>query len=221
MSGTKRNCGEDRGRLRLIAYVYPGWHASSYRPGVNEWDLLETFQPYFEGHTRPPAPVDGPYDDSDPRTVAEQVAQACGVGIEAFTYFTYYRPGHGFVMSAPMDRAYEHSEEIGEFSVTGTWCIRLPYDRFPVPARDEELEVPVEPVVVPCRSLEDTPIELLTLRDLEELLGADDPSWHEITLGGMGAATRSRWRVHSVDSTSPYKPSTNFNKLDHQHQENS
>lgn len=189
---------------RLIAYVYPGWHPDPYRPGVDEWELLDGFRPYFEGHERPPGPLDGTagrYDDSNPATVAAQMALARAAGIEAFTFFTYYRPGEGFVMAQPMDAALEECARIPDFGVAGTWCIRLPHDTFPVPARDQ-LEVPVEPVRDPDASLEDTPIELLTLRDLEELLGADDPAWAETVLDGGGSVrSRARHRVHGVDST--------------------
>jgi hypothetical protein len=191
---------------RLVAYVYPGWHPDPYRPGVDEWDLLNGFRAYFAGHERPPAPQAGPYDDRDPAVVGRQVDLARAAGIEAFTFFAYYRPGQGFVMAEPLDAALRAAAGRGDFGVAATWCIRLPHDRFPVPPRDQ-MEVPVEPVPDPERALDDTPIELLTLRDLDQLLCSDDPAWAETVLDGGGSVrTRARHRIHGVDATTPHRP---------------
>jgi hypothetical protein len=168
---------------RYVAYVYPGWHPSSYRPGIDEWRLLHTFEPYFPGHLPPPKPIHGPYDDSHPETAAAQIALARSMGIEAFTYFMYYSP-HGLVMAEPMTRALEASASLdGAFGIGGTLCLRLPHDRFPVPARDE-LEPPPPPPAAEGTSLDDTPIERLTLRDLAKLVGEDAAVWSELTLTG-------------------------------------
>jgi hypothetical protein len=185
----QNDASSEKPSVRFIAYVYPGWHPDPYRPGVDEWDLLKNFQPYFEGHTPPPRPIEGPYDDAQPTTAIAQVQLAASAGIEAFMYFTYYS-GHGFVMSAPMtaaSKAIDHVED--DFAIAGTWCVRLPHDQFPVPARDE-LESPGVPNHPPSGLLEDTPIELLTLRDLETLLGNNDPIWAGIAfnLDAIGMA---------------------------------
>jgi hypothetical protein len=120
--------------------------------------------------------LNGPYDDAVPGTALSQVQLALSAGIEAFIYFTYYA-GYGFVMSAPMTAAAKAIDNIDQhFAIAGTWCVRLPHDRFPVPARDE-LESPAVPNHPQSGLLEDTPIELLTLRDLETLLGSNDPAW--------------------------------------------
>ena len=50
----------------FIAYVFAGWHVSSYRPTL-EWPMLSNFKPYFKDHQPPAHPSDGEYDDSYPR----------------------------------------------------------------------------------------------------------------------------------------------------------
>lgn len=164
----------------FAAFVYPGWHRSPYRPGVVERDLLANFRPYFPGHCRPPMPANGPYDDTDPDTAETQVRLASQAGIRAFMYFLYYGPD-GFVMDEPMNLTFSASEKMGgDFMIAGTWCVRLPHAEFPVAPRDElELCAPNRLSAEVC--IEDKPIELLTLRDLETLFGKNC-SWTEIEL---------------------------------------
>jgi hypothetical protein len=162
----------------FVAYVYPGWHADPYRPGIDEWELLRSFRPYFPGHERPAMPLDGPYDDSDPATANRQIAEAEEAGIQAFTYFLYWGP-NGFVMNRPMEVARDVAMS-SAFSICGTWCVRLPYDRFPVVAGDaleQALDLGIHTLPV-----EDRPIHQLTIRDFEELIPEWDDAWLEIPL---------------------------------------
>jgi len=118
-----------------MAYVYPGWHSSDWRPGINEWDLLDRFIPYFEGHEPLPRPENGPYDDSQPDTVKRQVKMAQEAGISGFNYFMYYGQD-GFIMDRPFELALNEAKG-KNFSIGATWCLRLPHNNFPIP---EELD---------------------------------------------------------------------------------
>jgi len=172
--------------LRFVAYVYAGWHADQYRPGVNEWSLLDGFRPYFDGHAAPARPAGGAYDDTDPRTSLRQMAMARANGVEAFAYFMYYH-SRGFVMNAAMDVAFAVARSCPDgVSLLGTWCVRLPHDCFPVAKRDD-LEVPTRPPPI-FLSLDERLIESLTLRDLEDLIAADDPAW--LSAVALGTAHR-------------------------------
>src|SRR6476620_12668401 len=88
--GSNMRASGDPSHVRFVAYVYPGWHSSAYRPAVDEWDLLDTFHPCFAGHQPPARPLAGRYDDSTPEVSAAHEREALEAGIEAFTYFTYY-----------------------------------------------------------------------------------------------------------------------------------
>jgi hypothetical protein len=120
----------------FVAYVYPGWHSTPYRPGVNEWDLLSRFEPAFDGHPHPPAPLFGCYDDSVSDTARDQIALASRAGITGFIYFTYFSEA-SFVMNSPLQRAIEESPHIHPaFYVSASWCVRLPHRLFPVTSED-------------------------------------------------------------------------------------
>jgi hypothetical protein len=165
---------------QFVAYVYPGWHHSAFRPSTDEWDLLETFRPYFEGHLPPPQPVGGAYDDADPATTRRQLDLAAAAGVDAFLYFMYYGPA-GFVLSAPMDSAVASSAARPDVDIAGAWCVRLPHDRFPVPDR-AALEAP-RAAAERGETLATTPVELLTMRDLTDLVGPDDQIWSTVHVG--------------------------------------
>ncbi|TWH52613.1 glycosyl transferase family WbsX [Rhodococcus rhodochrous J38] len=159
----------------FIAYVYPGWHADSYRPKIDEWDLLFKFRPYFKGHQRPARPAYGLYDDTLASTASRQISEAQRYGIHAFTYFLYWG-ADGFVMGEPMEVAWRVSAHSSEkFMIGGTWCVRLPHNRFPVTPGDS-LEIPEGARSDPLL-LEDRRIDDLTIRELERLIPDWDDSW--------------------------------------------
>ena len=161
---------------QFIAYVYPGWHADPYRPDVDEWAILDRFQPYFDGHQRPAEPVGGRYDDTDPALAARQIEQARAAGITSFTYFLYWG-AQGFVMDRPMELARDVASPVGHM-VGGTWCVRLPHDRFPVVAGDA---LPPPLVAGPtAAAIEDRRIDELTIGDFERLIDEWDDSWLEL-----------------------------------------
>lgn len=190
----------------FVAFAYPGWHPSTYRPGVVEWDLLTNFRPYFEGHRAPPRPVHGPYNDADPATARSHIHLARNAGIGAFMYFLYYG-ADGFVMDEPMKWTLSVSAQAGDdFFVAGTWCVRLPHNVFPVAPLDK-LEIPVTSPVGDDVDIEDKPIESLTLRDLEALLG-EDSSWESIMLGYEIARPKSRPAGPDMADFEPFDPTS-------------
>lgn len=170
MSGSVENCQAPR----FVAYVYPGWHTDRYRPSVDEWTRLDAFNACFEGHEPPPRPLDGRYDDADPFTARRQVAQAADAGIEGFAYFAYWAQ-EDFVMSAPMLHAFAEARETPGFGIYATWCVRLPHDTFPIPARDALDVATGTRRTASC--LDDVSLDALTMGDLISILEDDDPAW--------------------------------------------
>lgn len=175
-----RSQDQPASRPIFVAYVYPGWHPSPYRPTVDEWELLENFAPYFEGHQPPPQPRDGRYDDSLPETASQHIRQAQAFGLSAFTYFLYFDPPR-FVLSEPIDAAFSVVSHAGEFMLSLTWCIRLPHATFPI-TREEKLDGQEDLargsrhcVVTPDPSLpsDQIPIENLSIADVERILGPE------------------------------------------------
>jgi hypothetical protein len=157
-------------RPRFVAYVYPGWHPDEYRAGVNEWDLLDHFDPRFEGHPPPLQPSAGRYDDSRPEAVARQMSEAATHGIEAFSYFTYYS-GDGPLLHKGVNAAFDLPLSERPLSLCTTWCIRLPHNGFPVP-HGEHIEAPIgdHGCTDSLGGIMNRRLEDMTLRDVVELM---------------------------------------------------
>jgi hypothetical protein len=186
--------------VRFVAYVYPGWHADPYRPGIDEWSLMDGYLQRYPQQEAPPRPLDGPYRDDTPEAARRQADLAVDAGISAFTYFSYFKPDVGFVMDAPMRRMLDATEAEGGPTVGGTWCIRLPHDHFPV-APSDHMELPDIPEFDADTPLEQRPIEALSLDDLEVILGADDALWEARAFDGT-SGPRVR-RSPSIDASGP------------------
>lgn len=164
---------------QFIAYVYPGWHPDPYRPGVDEWKLLDQFQPYFAGHLPPAQPVGGRYDDTNRALASRQISQARAAGVTGFTYFLYWGPD-GFVMDRPMEVARDVAAEHADgFMIGGTWCVRLPHSKFPVVA--EDALAPPEEGDSSVLAAEDRRIDQLTIGDFERLIPEWGDSWLEMS----------------------------------------
>jgi hypothetical protein len=159
--------------VMFIAYVYPGWHHDPFRPAVDEWSLLDRFEPYFRGHIPPMRPLGGPYDDSTLATARRHHKTAKAHGIRAFTYFTYPTPEQ-FVLSQPLAKMLDVATESSGFYVSTTWCLRLPISEFPLPVSDgSAAQVTLNRHSLAARGASPTekPLENLTPSDLRYLMG--------------------------------------------------
>ena len=168
---------------QFVAYVYPGWHNSKYRPEVDEWRFLQDFRPYFDGHLSLPRPLDGPYDDTRTETPERQIALAQQHDISVFTYFSYFQPG-GFVMSEPVDQALAAAERSPGFQLSLTLCLRLPHRILPLPLSYSHWRFQdsrARPISSRLRSDDVTPSQTSTAALLELL----DGNGHGMGLRGL------------------------------------
>lgn len=117
------------GRTCLVAYVYPGWHPDPYRPGVDEWRLLDR-GPGPNGR-EPARPLGGPYDDAEPATARRHARLAVAHGIDAYAYFAYVARDRE-VMAEPYRVMQSVLGDDPPVHLMQVWCARLPHDRFPV-----------------------------------------------------------------------------------------
>jgi hypothetical protein len=183
----EKSAAKKHGDVMFIAYVYPGWHADKYRPGVNEWRLLDDFKPYFAGHLPPTLPQGGPYDDSKLQTAERHVDLALKYGIQAFSYFVY-RSAEGLVLDSPMRLAQQAAATTSDrFFISGTWCVRLPHESFPVLPGDQ-LDLPDfdcarnhdgRQVDSSAEEVRDVQIQRLSVRDLAALYGMQNEDWRD------------------------------------------
>jgi hypothetical protein len=164
----------DSSRPFFVAYVYPGWHHSQYRPLTNEWTLLDRFEAYFDGHKPMPRPLNGPYDDSQRDVVEQHIDLASDAGISAFSYFLYPSDDN-FLLSAPLFNALDVAAHRDSFAVAATWCLRLPLVHFPIPTTPLSFDgMPMNAALqLEFASLpaDEKPLELLTPADLALLIG--------------------------------------------------
>jgi hypothetical protein len=177
---------------QFIAYVYPGWHATPYRPGVDEWTLLSRFEPSFDGHIRPATPLFGHYDDSVSETARLQIALASRAGIKGFIYFAYFDE-ESFVMNSPLERAIDSGPHVDPtFRVSASWCVRLPHRLFPVTSEEAYAVGNTDQ----CGKTDflDLPIENTTLENIHHLFQGSN-AWKKIKIPlGIGKThTTKQW----------------------------
>ncbi len=126
--------------MRVLAYVYPGWHPiperdASFYPGFTEWDLVYASRPRFDGHVQPRLPAWGRYDDRDPEAVARRVALCREHGIDGLVYGFFWCRGKRVFQDA-LDLGLLGSSEGRRFPFALMWANRMPRRVLPVRRRD-------------------------------------------------------------------------------------
>lgn len=121
--------------MRVLAYVYPGWHPiaerdAAFYPGFTEWDLVYDSRPRFEGHVQPRLPMWGRYDDRDPVAVGRRVDLCAAHGIDGLVYGFFWCRGK---------RVFQDALDLGflgantKFPFALMWANRMPRRVLPVP----------------------------------------------------------------------------------------
>ena len=123
-------------RVRVAAYVYPGWHATperdrSFHPGFTEWELVQGCRPGFPGHAQPRVPLLGTYDDTDPVEVARRIQLARDHGVDAFVYGLFWCRGKR-VFEDALDRGFLLSTVGSTTPFAVMWANRMPRRILPV-----------------------------------------------------------------------------------------
>jgi len=122
--------------VRLLAYVYPGWHPiperdQSFYPGFTEWDLVYGSGPRHPGHVQPRLPSWGRYDDRDPREVGRRIALARDHGVDGLVYGFFWCRGKRVFQDA-LDLGFLGSEEGKRTPFAVMWANRMPRRVLPV-----------------------------------------------------------------------------------------
>ncbi|MCX5748418.1 MAG: glycoside hydrolase family 99-like domain-containing protein [Proteobacteria bacterium] len=127
--------------MRVLAYVYPGWHPiperdASFYPGFTEWDLVYASKPRFDGHVQPRLPAWGRYDDRDPVEVARRV-ELCGAhDVDGLVYGFFWCRGKR-VFGDALDRGFLGSRAGQGFPFATMWANRMPRRVLPVARVDQ------------------------------------------------------------------------------------
>jgi hypothetical protein len=126
--------------MRVLAYVYPGWHPIAERderfyPGFTEWDLVYASQQRFDGHVQPRLPAWGRYDDRDPVEMNRRIELAASYGIDGFVYGAFWCRGKR-VFEDALDRGFLGASAGAHFPFAVMWANRMPRRVLPVRRAD-------------------------------------------------------------------------------------
>lgn len=122
-------------RPKVLAYYFPGWHrdprnARWFGAEWDEWRLLRSATPRFEGHRQPRIPLQGYFDESAADAAEDQISLARRYGVDGFLV-DYYWYDDGPYLQAALDEgllAAANSDEV-EFAVM--WANHELLDIFP------------------------------------------------------------------------------------------
>lgn len=136
--------------MRVLAYVYPGWHPvperdGSFYPGFTEWDLVEASPPRFAGHVQPRLPAWGRYDDRDPVAVGRRVALCRDHGVDGLVIGFFWCRGKRVFQDA-LDLGYLGSVEGSTLPFALMWANRMPRRVLPVRRADADVIDPARRV---------------------------------------------------------------------------
>lgn len=126
--------------MRVLAYVYPGWHPvperdEAFYPGFTEWDLLERARPRFVGHRQPRVPLWGRYDDRDPAAVGRRIDLCREHGIDGWVYGHFWCRGKQVFQEA-LDFGFLGSVQGQRYPFALMWANRMPRRVLPVRRSD-------------------------------------------------------------------------------------
>ncbi|KAB2896677.1 MAG: hypothetical protein F9K40_14075 [Kofleriaceae bacterium] len=127
-------------RVRVLAYVYPGWHSiperdEAFYPGFTEWDLVYGSPPRFEGHVQPRLPLWGRYDDRDPVAVQRRVELCRDHGVDGLVHGFFWCRGKRVFQDA-LDHGFLGCELGQRFPFAVMWANRMPRRVLPVRRTD-------------------------------------------------------------------------------------
>ncbi len=129
-----------KGRLRVYAYVYPGWHPiaerdASFYPGFTEWDLVDSCKPRFLGHHQPKVPLWGRYDDRDPDAIGRRIQACVEHGVDGWVYGFFWCRGKRVFQEA-LDQGFLGSALGSQYPFALMWANRMPRRVLPVRQAD-------------------------------------------------------------------------------------
>jgi Glycosyltransferase WbsX len=126
--------------MRVLAYVYPGWHPiperdESFHPGFTEWELVEGSAPRFDGHVQPRLPLWGRYDDRDPLAVERRIELCRDHDIDGLVYGFFWCRGKRVFQDA-LDLGFLGSGSGTSYPFALMWANRMPRRVLPVRRTD-------------------------------------------------------------------------------------
>ncbi len=123
-------------RPQVFAYYFPNWHkdprnATWFGQDWDEWELVRSATPRFDGHRQPRVPADGYPDESDPQVAAAQIELARSHGVDGFLVdFYWYEDGP--YLDGALDRGLLKADNRDDVTIALMWANHQLVDIFPL-----------------------------------------------------------------------------------------
>lgn len=122
-------------RPKILAYYFPDWHHDSrnaewFGPGWDEWALLKSARPRFDGHRQPRTPLQGHFDEATPANAASQIQLARDYGIDGFL-IDFYWYDDGPYLNRALDEGLLAAENASDIEFALMWANHELVDIFP------------------------------------------------------------------------------------------
>lgn len=123
-------------RPRVLAYYFPDWHrdarnAAWFGEGWDEWQLLRSARPRFDGHRQPRRPALGYRDEADPAEAAVDIDLAHRHGVDGFLV-DYYWYDDGSYLSGALDEGLLKAPNLELIDFALMWANHELVDIFPL-----------------------------------------------------------------------------------------
>lgn len=127
--------------LEVAAIYFPSWHEDDhystwFGEKWNEWALVDSVKPLFEGH-QPLKPTDewGYFDEADPEVMARQIDLATEHGVDVFIFDWYWYSGVKILHGA-LERGFLHAPNRTDMKFALMWANHTWGNYFPFPYND-------------------------------------------------------------------------------------
>lgn len=122
-------------RPKVLAYYFPGWHrdprnARWFGADWDEWELLRSAAPRFEGHRQPRVPLDGYVDESAAAAAEAQIDLARRYGVDGFLV-DYYWYDDGPYLQGALDEGLLSAANSDDVEFALMWANHELLDIFP------------------------------------------------------------------------------------------
>ncbi len=141
LAAAAEGTAQERRRPEVAVIYFPSWHEDDHYSawlgeGWNEWDLVESARPRFEGHQLlKPAQDWGHFDEADPEMMARQIDLASEFGVDVFIFDWYWYNGVKILHGA-LERGFLAAPNREEMKFATMWANHTWGNYFPYPYED-------------------------------------------------------------------------------------
>ena len=106
--------------VQIGAYYFPG-----YGKEHNEWEIVKSAKKYIKQQNQPKIPLNGYYNDNNPKTIKRQIKIASEHGIDSFIFDWYWKKGKIY-LNKPLDLFIKENSSM-KFALMFSWKLAKSY----------------------------------------------------------------------------------------------